>query len=86
MQFKIEVKFLVTVVYQLVCFDNFSLFVWTNETLNIWSHLLGFVLFFWLMLWDNAIWIPSQGGTFWDHIVLSLGMLCFQVPFKLIFC
>ena len=56
-----------------------SLFVWTNETVNVWSHLLGFVFFFWLMVWDNAVWIPAVGGGSWDHVVLSIGMICFQV-------
>ncbi|KAL5729657.1 Adiponectin receptor protein 1 [Ranunculus cassubicifolius] len=28
----------------------FSLFRWHNETLNVWTHLIGFVMFFWLTL------------------------------------
>lgn len=31
--------------------DTFlSAFSWHNETLNIWTHLIGFVIFMWMMV------------------------------------
>lgn len=32
----------------------FSLFIWHNETLNIWTHLLGFAMFVWLTVVNAA--------------------------------
>ncbi|KAK7113193.1 progestin and adipoQ receptor family member 3-like isoform X1 [Littorina saxatilis] len=55
-----------------------SLFVWSNETLNIWSHLVGFLLFLVLMLYDNLIAIPRLRGGLTDHVVITLGLLCYQ--------
>lgn len=55
-----------------------SLFVWSNETLNIWTHLLGFLVFLILMLYDNLIAIPRLRGQMTDHIVMTLGLICFQ--------
>ena len=56
-----------------------SLFVWSNETLNIWSHLLGFILFLMLMLYDNLIAIPRLKGELSDHVVTTIGLICYQV-------
>lgn len=53
--------------------------VWNNETLNIWSHLLGFLLFVVLTLYDNLITIPKLKGELTDHIVITLGLFCYQV-------
>ncbi|GMJ15651.1 heptahelical transmembrane protein1 [Hibiscus trionum] len=39
----------------------FSLFRWHNETLNVWTHLLGFVLFLGLTL-ANLIEVPQVSG------------------------
>ncbi|KAK3590940.1 hypothetical protein CHS0354_034511 [Potamilus streckersoni] len=55
-----------------------SAFVWSNETLNIWSHFGGFFLFLFLMLYDNIIIIPNYNGGYTDHIIITLGLLCFQ--------
>ena len=57
----------------------YSLFIWSNETINIWSHILGFFLFFYLMIWDNITGIAQAKGTIVDHVVLSLALICFQV-------
>jgi predicted membrane channel-forming protein YqfA (hemolysin III family) len=57
--------------------------VWNNETINIWSHLLGFVLFFFMMLYDNAVFIPGVHGSLADHIIISIGLLCYQVRLDL---
>ena len=55
------------------------MFIWSNETINIWSHLLGSVLFLILMLYDNLIEIPRANGEVSDHIVITVGLLCYQV-------
>ncbi|KAK7506545.1 hypothetical protein BaRGS_00002020 [Batillaria attramentaria] len=55
-----------------------SLLMWNNETINIWSHLLGWVLFLVLTLYDNLIAIPNLKGGLADHIVITLGLLCYQ--------
>ena len=55
------------------------MFAWTNETVNVWTHLLGFILFLYLCLWDNLVWIPSVDGSFTDRLILTLGLMCYQV-------
>ena len=47
--------------------------------MNIWSHLVGFIVFFFLMIWDNTLWIPRSRGTSSDHFIISLTLLCYQV-------
>ncbi|XP_011432355.3 progestin and adipoQ receptor family member 3 [Magallana gigas] len=56
-----------------------SIFVWSNESINIWSHLLGFLIFLLLMVYDNLIILPRTGSSFSDYFVVSLGLLCYQV-------
>ncbi|KAJ6331899.1 hypothetical protein OIU76_010303 [Salix suchowensis] len=36
----------------------FSIFRWHNETLNVWTHLLGFLLFVWLTM-ANLMQVPQ---------------------------
>ncbi|KAJ3679146.1 hypothetical protein LUZ60_017157 [Juncus effusus] len=48
-----------------------SLFSWHNETLNIWTHLLGFILFFGLTILHLSYYIP-QIAEFIEHITGSL--------------
>ncbi|ELU02271.1 hypothetical protein CAPTEDRAFT_138960 [Capitella teleta] len=55
-----------------------SLLAWTNETVNVWSHLLGFLVFLGLCLWDNIVWMPSINGSFTDRVILTIGLLCYQ--------
>ncbi|ESO94939.1 hypothetical protein LOTGIDRAFT_144778 [Lottia gigantea] len=55
-----------------------SLFMWSNETINIWSHLLGFLLFFCLMINDLVFTLPSYKTHVTDYIVITFGLLCFQ--------
>lgn len=47
--------------------------------MNIWSHLLGFLLFLVLMLYDNLIALPRLKGELSDHVVMTLGLICYQV-------
>ncbi|RUS82548.1 hypothetical protein EGW08_009678, partial [Elysia chlorotica] len=55
-----------------------SLIFWTNETLNIWSHLLGFFIFLLLVLYDNIIALPQIGGSLADHFIITIGLFCFM--------
>ncbi|XP_064595115.1 progestin and adipoQ receptor family member 3-like [Liolophura sinensis] len=55
-----------------------SLFIWSNETLNIWSHLAGLFIFIYLLLYDNIIVIPANNGSLADHVIITLGIFCFQ--------
>lgn len=62
------------------CFLSlYSLFIWSNETLNIWSHLAGLFIFIYLLLYDNIIVIPANNGSLADHVIITLGIFCFQV-------
>ncbi|KAJ8380495.1 hypothetical protein SKAU_G00012730 [Synaphobranchus kaupii] len=56
-----------------------SLFILSNETVNIWSHLLGFFLFFSLGLYDMTIVLPAAGASREDYVIYSIGLFCFQV-------
>ncbi|KAH3862539.1 progestin and adipoQ receptor family member 3-like isoform X2 [Dreissena polymorpha] len=55
-----------------------SMFIWSNETINIWSHLGGFFLFIFLTLYDNIIEIPYNKGSLADHLVVTIGLFCYQ--------
>lgn len=55
-----------------------SLFVWSNETINIWSHLTGCFIFLFLIFYDNLFALPNSRATFSDHLIVTLGLFCFQ--------
>ncbi|XP_033643886.1 progestin and adipoQ receptor family member 3-like isoform X2 [Asterias rubens] len=55
-----------------------STFVWSNETVNVWSHLAGFLIFLGLTIYDNLVTIPNFNGTLNDHLVYTVGLTCFQ--------
>ncbi|XP_071953926.1 progestin and adipoQ receptor family member 3-like [Antedon mediterranea] len=55
-----------------------SLCFWSNETLNVWTHLIGFLLFLTLSIYDSIVIIPSFRGTFIDQVIFSVFILCFQ--------
>ena len=57
----------------------FSLFQLTNETVNIWTHLLGCFIFFTLLIYSNAVTIPSVLGGYADHVVFTCFLLFYQV-------
>ncbi|KAI7812398.1 progestin and adipoQ receptor family member 3a [Triplophysa rosa] len=56
-----------------------SLFILSNETVNIWSHLLGFCLFFTLGVYDLLAVLPTLGASREDYVIYSIGLFCFQV-------
>ena len=65
-----------------------SIFLWTNETINIWSHLLGFLYFAAAIVHANLYYLPAMSGpTPQDHMVVTyylLSVMCtmlFSVTF-----
>ncbi|KAG8593713.1 hypothetical protein GDO81_000928 [Engystomops pustulosus] len=56
-----------------------SLFILSNETVNIWSHLLGFLLFFTLGVYDMVSVLPSANASREDFVICSICLFCFQV-------
>ncbi|XP_023279802.1 progestin and adipoQ receptor family member 3-like, partial [Seriola lalandi dorsalis] len=55
-----------------------SLFILSNETVNIWSHLFGFLLFFCLGVYNMASVLPAFGASREDYVIYSIGLFCFQ--------
>jgi len=47
-----------------------------NETLNIWTHLVGFLVFFTVLLWDW--WSPPSNVTWPDLVVILTIITCYQ--------
>ncbi|XP_078127608.1 progestin and adipoQ receptor family member 3-like isoform X2 [Sander vitreus] len=56
-----------------------SIFILSNETVNIWSHLLGFLLFFSLGVNDLSSVLPASGANREDYVIYTIGLFCFQV-------
>lgn len=56
-----------------------SIFILSNETVNIWSHLLGFLLFFSLGVKDLSSVLPASGANREDYVIYAIGLFCFQV-------
>lgn len=51
-----------------------------NETVNIWSHIVGFAIFAYYLVHDNTTTLPAKNAGWMDHIIISLGIICFMVP------
>ncbi|XP_003382442.1 PREDICTED: progestin and adipoQ receptor family member 3-like [Amphimedon queenslandica] len=49
-----------------------SLFIWSNETMNIWTHLLGFLYFFYLLINDNLSLLEDSHSDFGDNLTFTL--------------
>lgn len=62
-----------------LCLLSLSLFILSNETVNIWSHLLGFLLFFTLGIYDLTAVLPAAGASREDFVICSVCLFCFQV-------
>ena len=62
-----------------VFFFFFSVFQWNNETINIWTHLLGFIYFTYQQYNVNSNLLPPINATTTDHIVTSISIFCTQV-------
>lgn len=54
-----------------------SIFWWTNETVNIWSHIFGWMLFMGLTLYD--LLLLNIHASFSDKFIVGLLLVCFQV-------
>jgi len=55
-----------------------SMFWWTNETMNIWTHLLGLAFFVLLLLYDTIFVMPHYQVTSVDCLVVCITMCLFQ--------
>ncbi|XP_072038373.1 progestin and adipoQ receptor family member 3-like [Amphiura filiformis] len=55
-----------------------SLLVWSNESINVWTHIIGFLIFLLLAVYDNAVTIPELQGSWTDHIIYTVYLSCFQ--------
>ncbi|XP_067008952.1 progestin and adipoQ receptor family member 3 [Anabrus simplex] len=54
-----------------------SIFWWTNETVNIWSHIFGWMLFLGLTLYDLVL--LNIHASFADKFIVALLLACFQI-------
>jgi len=48
-----------------------------NETINIWTHLLGFIIFFFLFFWDLCD--PPNNVTWQDFALILTIIICYQL-------
>ncbi|XP_072165374.1 progestin and adipoQ receptor family member 3-like [Diadema setosum] len=55
-----------------------SLCRWSNETLNVWTHIFGFFLFLGLTIYDNTVVIPYYQGSTFDHVIYTGFLACYQ--------
>ena len=53
--------------------------MWSNESLNIWSHLIGGLLFLLFVIYDNCVAIPALNGKLKDHFVITVLDICSAV-------
>uniref|UniRef100_A0A182N1D6 Progestin and adipoQ receptor family member III n=1 Tax=Anopheles dirus TaxID=7168 RepID=A0A182N1D6_9DIPT len=54
-----------------------SMFWWTNETVNIWSHILGLCVFLILAYYDTAM-LQIQANTV-DKVIVGMLLFSFQL-------
>ena len=59
--------------------DPCSIFVMTNETVNIWTHLIGFIIFSVLLMDDILLYLPENNAIWSDYVVFIVMDICFQV-------
>lgn len=55
-----------------------SAFWWTNETLNIWTHISGCAFFILLLLYDAIFILKHLDVTFADFVILAITVVSFQ--------
>merc|ERR1711892_1254262 len=55
-----------------------SILVMHNETINIWTHLLGFCYFFWLFQFNLFDDQKNTHGT-WDLLPILIQLLTYQI-------
>ncbi|XP_013790183.2 progestin and adipoQ receptor family member 3-like [Limulus polyphemus] len=56
-----------------------SLLWWSNETLNIWSHIIGFVFFLGLLIYNSLVVIPQLHPFFEDAFINTCVIISFLV-------
>ena len=78
---KLLVQIHVLYMYNTLC----SLLVWNNESINIWTHFIGFFYFTFLLLDDNFAFLPEQKAEFGDHLTFTCLTVCFQVQIILLY-
>ena len=47
--------------------------------MNVWSHLIGFFVFLYLMIADNLVLLPALNASLSDRVVISVALVCYQV-------
>ena len=55
------------------------MFTLNNETVNIWTHVIGFVYFALLLIDDNVLLIPQGGGNYGNHLAFTVMDVCYLV-------
>ncbi|XP_077966725.1 progestin and adipoQ receptor family member 3-like [Styela clava] len=56
-----------------------SMFVLSNELVNIWTHLGMALAWIFLLLYDQLVSLPSAGAGLSDHFVHLTYVLCIQI-------
>ena len=54
-----------------------SIFWWTNETMNTWTHLLGWIYFAYFTV-QEILWL-GHGSTWQDSVMMIIILSCFQI-------
>lgn len=54
-----------------------SIFWWTNETVNIWSHIFGLFLF--VVLTFDDITFLNKHASMTDMVIVGALLICFQM-------
>ncbi|XP_033100074.1 progestin and adipoQ receptor family member 3-like [Anneissia japonica] len=74
-----ELAFLYISYYRLVAkLLAYSTVVVNNYVLEIPSHLVGFLVFLMIAIYDSIVIIPSFNGTIRDQVIFAIFLLCFQ--------
>jgi predicted membrane channel-forming protein YqfA (hemolysin III family) len=61
-------------------FRLYSLFWWTNETLNAWTHLLGWMYFAYFTVKEVVQTFSDGESISWhDNLMMIMILVCFQV-------
>ncbi|KAK6111247.1 hemolysin-III related family protein [Brugia pahangi] len=55
------------------------IFQWNNETINIWTHLIGFFYFTWRQYAINVYLLPPANANAKDHIIATVCLLGLQI-------
>lgn len=54
------------------------IFLWNNETINIWTHLLGFFYFTWRQYVINVQLLPATNAVTTDYVIATICLLGLQ--------